>query len=231
MPESNQCSYLEQDLVLYLYDELPSSRRAAVDDHLSGCDRCRSEVGVYRQTLGAVDRARIPQVAASAAPPDWEAEWRALERSLGSARSGPSWSGFLSSPLLKAAVVLLVAGVSFTAGRQWDSGLSPLLLSRLSNGIGVPGPAADSLIVPQDSVTRMRLFSEQTHGYLDRSRMVLLEFANGREAATSSALREASSNLLRETKAARRVAGQMADPRIEGLLAQVEGILGQISQL
>ena len=77
----------------------------------------------------------------------------------------------------------------------------------------------------------MQYFSQLTHGYLNRSRFVLLELTNGHDAADTAGLRAASITLVGETRAAKRVAGQLADPRIKDLLIQVEGILTELSQL
>jgi hypothetical protein len=230
MAESKRCSFQQQDLVLFLYEELPAERRPELDRHLRECAHCRAELNDFRATLHAVDRARIPQESDRRLPADWDFEWLALRARLEAARGARPWPSTAS--LLKAAAVILLAGASFAAGRQWNS----LGSARDPFGPAGAGPnggtnGAGSLSVPEDPAARLQLFSEQTHGYLNRSRIVLLEVANGREDGDADSLRKASLTLLRETTAARRIAGQMADPRIEELLAQVEGLLKEISRL
>ena len=244
---SDGCSSFHQDLILFVYDDLPAEQKERLNAHLSACSRCLNQVSSIRSTLGAIDRAGIPQALAATAPVDWDAEWRRLRARLegmnarggaradampgaADAREGSDRSAF--SPLLKAAAVVLLAGASFVIGRNWES-LSPELGWL---GSGRPSdtrtlPSNDGLAVPLGVEARMQYFSELTHGYLNRSRFVLLELANGHDAGDAAALREASITLLGETRAAKRVAGQLADPHIKELMTRVEGILTELSQL
>ena len=253
MPDSassDGCSSLHQDLILFVYDDLPAEQMGRLDTHLSTCKRCLDQVTSIRSTLGAIDRAGIPQALAESTPVDWAAEWRRLRarlegfkaevggvvdigsmpRRAADARQGSTRP--VLSPLLKAAAVILLAGASFVIGRNWES-LSPALgwadSDRQNDTRALPSD--EGMVVPQDVEARMRYFSELTHGYLNRSRFVLLELANGHDAGDAAALREASITLLGETRAAKRVAGQLADPRIKDLMTRVEGILTELSQL
>jgi len=227
--QSMGCAFTRQDLLPYLYEDLPAGRRESLDGHLATCARCRAELASFRETLGAVSDARLPERVAAAMPADWPAVWASLRDRILSEAAAPV-AGRGISPLLKAAAVLLVAGASFAVGRQWDTLTSlggPVPVQPMTGRTVAP----DASQTPEDAAARLQLFSEQTHGYLNRSRLVLMEFANARETGDSRLVREASNNLLRETKAARRVAGQISDPRIEDLLAQVETLLGEIARL
>src|SRR6267142_559567 len=225
MPDSTSsdgCSSLHQDLILLVYDDLPAEQKEKLNAHLSACNRCLNQVASIRSTLGAIDRAGIPQALAVPTPVDWDAEWRRLRTRLEglNARGGPKVPEFHEvptvdalpavtgarggsnrsafSPLLKAAAVALLAGASFVIGRNWEF-LSPELgwsgSDRPSDTRALP--SNDSLAVPLGVEARMQYFSELTHGYLNRSRFVLLELANGHDAG---ALREASITLLGETR-------------------------------
>ena len=230
--ESPTCSSMDQDLVLYLYSELPFLRREALEEHLAACARCRAESASFRETLTAVSAARLSEAASRAVPADWTDQWESIRARIESEPAPGARRGFMASPMLKAAAVILVSGVSFVAGHQWNSLLSSSLMKVTPWSSAPPGPAMlDGVAIPEDAAARLQLFSKHTHGYLNRTRLVLLEFANAHEAGGSRSLREASNNLLRETKSARKIAGQLSDARIEELLAQVEGILSEISRL
>jgi len=46
------CAQIKEQLVDFLYDELPASLRAAFAEHLRGCPGCSAEVATYQRTLG-----------------------------------------------------------------------------------------------------------------------------------------------------------------------------------
>jgi anti-sigma factor RsiW len=46
------CAQIKEQLVDFLYDELPASLRAAFAEHLRGCPGCSAEVATYQKTLG-----------------------------------------------------------------------------------------------------------------------------------------------------------------------------------
>jgi hypothetical protein len=230
MMESTSCSGVGQDLLLYHYEDLPAGRNDSIHDHLAGCARCRAELASYRETLGAVDQAGLDEIVAASMPSDWTDHWKALKTRLEAESFQPARRSFMM-PMLKAAAVILVAGASFMAGRQWDS-----ISSLGSYGpLSIPGARgsaeSEQITAPANAEARLRLFSEHTHGYLNRSRLVLLEFANTHVGGGSRTLAAASTNLLRETTSARKVAGQLQDQRIEELLGQVESLLKEIARL
>ena len=226
MPGGNApCDAAQQDLVLLLYDELPAIRRKQVESHALACNHCRQEMLSFRTTLEAVDLARLDEIATIDSPGDWDALRAGLERS----RRGRLRE--MMVPALKAAAVILLAGAAFALGRAWeDLPLGPIV------GYGT-GRASASPVAPPASVadqgtaSHLQEFSQQTNGYLDRTRLVLLEFANADTPSDSGVLREASLNLLAESRRARKVADQIADPRIEEIMVRLEGILRDITRL
>ena len=215
----------EQDFVPYIYDDLEVDRRAALERHLSTCHACREEIGSLREALGAVDRSRLAEMADRAAAGLPQLSLPEAERR---SPSAARW--------LKAAAILILAGASFVAGQQWSRLASPPEQAA-SGESATPAPArppesgAGPAAVPEHAEERLADLAAQTKGYLRRSRFVLLEFANAGAVSSDQALRNASIDLLRENRAARRIAGEIADPRLDELLAQLETILREISRL
>jgi hypothetical protein len=126
---------------------------------------------------------------------------------------------------MKAAAAIAIAGASFLAGTRF-----PSLVRR-----DAPGPVRPAQGQPEsaplDAESQVRAFSERTGGYLNRSRLVLLEIANAETASQSGMLQEITRKLLRESREAHQVADQMADPRFEEIVARLEGILREASRL
>ena len=46
------CAQVKEQLLDFLYDELPAAARAAFAEHLEGCPACKAEVASYGKTLG-----------------------------------------------------------------------------------------------------------------------------------------------------------------------------------
>ncbi|HKY32067.1 MAG TPA: hypothetical protein VJV23_05980 [Candidatus Polarisedimenticolia bacterium] len=214
----DRCGTSEQDLVLLLYGELEETARRGVSSHAAACDACRDRLDALRAAFALVERSGFGQ----RRPEDLASQWAPLRARL-AAESRPSGRyGSLLPLLAKAAAVLVLAGASFWVGRVWDGGS---LMPGRHPGDAVSGEA------PLDGQARLLAFSERTNDYLDRSRLVLLELSNGELSTDSMALSQASRTLLRENPAARRVARQIADQRLQDLVEEIESILSQISRL
>jgi len=206
--------------VLYLYDELGFARRAPVAQHVLACGSCRGEIEKFRETLALIDRARLAETATVSAPGDWESLRSALTASR---RQVGVWR----TPLLRAAAVLLLAGATFVLGRYWD---------RVSTGDqtargyleGVTPDVSAVLLDPRERLTR---FVSENEGYLRKSHIVLLEFANGDAAQDAGSLSQVSRALLKDSRRAEQIAGQLADPRIQGLVARLNAALGTVAAL
>ncbi|HET6372894.1 MAG TPA: hypothetical protein VFG76_06285 [Candidatus Polarisedimenticolia bacterium] len=183
-------------------------------------------------TFETIDRSGLDSALARIRPP---LTWSTLRAELSSSRAqAPSPAlGDRSGPrFLKAAAVLLIAGAAFVLGRSWDA-LTPTGLQQSSVGVPPPslregGPDSGR---PEDAGWRLKTFSQETNGYLDRSRLVLLELSNSEAAEDSEALRTASRGLLRENPHARQVADKIDDPRIEELVKRLQGVLEEIARL
>jgi len=221
------CDALQEDLLLYLYDDLPPARRAEIVAHLEACDRCRQELESFRETLSAVDASGLLDAATHDAPGSWTALESRLELLADRPRRRlPVATRFL----LRAAAIVLVAALAFIAGRRWDT-LEPRLAGLFPGGLRPVEALAPPDRGRMEDQSALQVFSRRTNDYLDRSKLVLLEFANTEEALDSPALRQASRNLAQESKAAQRVAGEGADRRLEELVTELGHILLEISRL
>lgn len=223
------CQDHSEDLVLYLYDELAPPEREALDTHLAICGECREELRSSRDALQTIDTARLKNMATYRLPA-WDDVEDEIVTSLPPLPMPARPLHF--SALAKAASIVLLAGAAFLAGRQWDS-IGAIVTTGTSSRESTPAnPLAGADVAPLPAAAspgdRMRAFSEQTHGYFQRSRLVLLEFANADQTADTT-MRAASRNLLREAPTARRVAGQIHDERIEDLVAALEQVLTRIA--
>ena len=228
---SASCDSMEQELILFLYDEVSSDRRTEVEGHLRTCAGCTEDLASFRSVLDTIDRANLGQMATREGAGDWPS-LRAMILSTGVPSHRPS-----VSPLLKAAAIVVLAGATFVLGRNWDSIAPDSLRDAFNLASASTAMVSPEGRTPQGSPEehntgwRLRVFSEETNGYLDRTRLVLLEVANTGGTPMPGPIREASRNLLRENPHARQVAGRIEDPRIEELVGQLEGILREIAQL
>lgn len=223
------CQDHAENLVLYLYDELAQPERAATEAHLGVCGECREELRSSRDALQTIDAARLKEMTTYQLPA-WDDVEDEIITSLPPLPVPARPQHF--SALAKAASIVLLAGAAFLAGRQWDS-IGAIVTTGPSSRESTPanplaGADAAPLPVAASPGDRMRAFSERTHGYFQRSRLVLLEFANA-DQITDTTMRAASRNLLREAPTARRVAGQIHDERIEDLVTALEQVLTRIA--
>jgi hypothetical protein len=213
--ERNQasCGRQESDLLLLLYGDLDDAARRELEAHARTCASCASSLLSLKSVLDTVGSAHLKQRATVEFP----GSWTSLRASLllaSPSRGHAWWKG-----AARAAAILLLAGASFAVGRlthPWQPSQAP---------------AERDAGARLDSAGRLALFSQRTNDYLDRSRMVLLELANGDVQPGRLSLSQASTTLLQENPEARRVAREVADRRLQELVAELETILGQIVQL
>ena len=147
----------DDDLILHYYGEMPAAEESRASSHLAACAACQRDYMALQRVMALVDSAP----AADAAPGFERLAWARLEPALASSRRS-TWSWFVWSPatLALAAGVLLLIGVSFTAGR----------LTRTT----APAGAA-----PQSAATvRERILLVDLGDHLDRSQMVLVELVS-----------------------------------------------------
>lgn len=228
---SGGCRFAGDEIILHVYEEDSPAELARMQDHLTACIPCREEVSSLRATLDLIGQAEIG--IGTATEPD--GEWPRLRERI--AASGPVRAiSPTARVLLKAAGITVLVGASFVSGRLWQS----------PSGPGTPGqsPASEGnnrdWTTAQDSLPALsaeaksallQKFSRETHGYLKRSRMVLLAFSNAAPEDASSGLTQASAALLREASRARRLAGECRDPRLQELMVQLEQVLNEIARV
>jgi len=71
------CKTNRNDLILYLYDELPLQKRLKMERHLEECDNCRAYLESTQTSLTLLEREqnKIPTL-------DWEKNWRGIQEGL-----------------------------------------------------------------------------------------------------------------------------------------------------
>src|SRR5579859_5614291 len=118
MEKNMNCSELDENLALYLYDELPGEQRQNIETHLAECAQCRTRLDGIRRLHGVLGERPSPEPS-----PELLVQCRAaLEEALDQELSGVSWKSLLnqwSSTLgsisrfpIAAALTLVVLGFS-----------------------------------------------------------------------------------------------------------------------
>jgi anti-sigma-K factor RskA len=137
----------------YANATLEGAERAAVEEHLRTCERCRNEVEflrALRESVKAVDR--------EAWTPG-EFGWKRLQRDIHAMRRGPStwWRPALAAA---AAVVIVVQAALLVNFRHGEPAITPL---------GGPKPAGSVIQVqfqPRATEAQIRALLQQVHGTL-----------------------------------------------------------------
>ena len=124
-PASQPCRDLEEDLVLYYYDELSESDRRSCETHLKDCEYCRASLAAMSKLL--------PIITAHDEPPPafWNDYSRELRQKLDLAAERKSWWRRIANlfapipiPALATGAVLLLA-LTLTLGKGlWQSSTS-----------------------------------------------------------------------------------------------------------
>jgi anti-sigma factor RsiW len=116
------CTQWEEDLVLHYYGELRGSERAAVEDHMRGCEPCR----FYLKELESI----LPLTVKPDEPPQafWDNYSRELRRKLTEVRERKSWWQSLASFLqpwaipVSATAAVAILALTLTLGKGfWGS--------------------------------------------------------------------------------------------------------------
>lgn len=198
----------EDQLVLYHYaEDAPKSRRAT-EEHLAGCEACRSSYAALRKVLAAVESLPVPE------PPEaYGAEvWDRLRPRL-PAPSPPWWEVWLPPRrwALAGAMAALLVG-AFLAGRYWQHSESPSLA-------GLPAQA------------RERILLVAVGDHLDRSQMLLieLEHADGKGPVDIAPEKRRAEDLVASNRLYRLAAARAGDAALENVLDELERTLLQIA--
>ena len=154
--------YSEDDLILYYYGE--GKRRAAVEQHLDGCETCAASYRAIADTLQLVAAPDVPERGDSYPLEVWQRIRARLPE-----QDAPWWTlRFAWTPQTLAAAAVVLMAVAFLAGRLWPaSGPASQPTLGVAERTGSPAPDADG---------RIRLAAIGDH--LERSERVLLDLMN-----------------------------------------------------
>jgi hypothetical protein len=199
----------EQDLVLHYYGELAATDDRAITAHLTECAGCRHEFTRLQRVLGAIDEAAI----APELPDGFERTvWARLEPGLRRDKRG--WLSWLApAPLALAAMVLLLVGAAFFAGRMSSPAVTP----------------STTAANPAEQV-RERILLVDLGEHLDRSQMVLVELVSGDQqgGVDVSGDRARAEQLLAANRLYRQTAAATGDATVGELLDELERVLVEI---
>lgn len=129
------CTELDENLSLYLYDELPAEQRQACETHLAACAHCRARLEETRRLHGVLGKRPSPEPS-----PELLVHCRAsLEEALDRELSGVSWkslfnqwsSAFGSMSHLPIAAALTLVVLGFSMGwtlRTRPAGVRPAMI-------------------------------------------------------------------------------------------------------
>jgi hypothetical protein len=206
MSHFNETNHIHEDhLVLFYYGE--SAEAQAVENHLSGCESCRSQFRALQLVLNTVDSVSIPE-----RPADYgQAIWKQIEPRLAVGRRKPIRLWWIWAPAMAA---LLVG--AFLAGSLWQRA-------------GGPGVASNQQI-------RERILLVAVGDHLERSQMVLAELDNapdgpagGKAKLDISDERRMAEDLLDDNRLYRQTARTTGDNSMASVLDDLERVLLEIA--
>ncbi|HZE88513.1 MAG TPA: zf-HC2 domain-containing protein [Verrucomicrobiae bacterium] len=254
------CPERRDDIVSYIFDEMGPGAAEAFAAHLASCTECREEVDSLRETLFLVAEATPPAGAlagwsAADGPaggsgrdgsswPEgsaWEDEWTQLRRRL--LASGAFDAEEAPVPgrrrariwLVWAASVAIVGSLAFSVGlwrgveisaRRVAPGGPGGELAREGGGLSsISGASVGNYFDNLDD------FSRDTHNFLRRTRMVLMEFSNLGADTDPTFFRQSSRDLLEEVTRYQEVARRVQSRKLADLLDQIASVLTTISRV
>jgi hypothetical protein len=198
-------SHIDKDqLVLFYYGE--SAEAEAVENHLSCCESCRSELRALQLVLNTVDSVSVPE-----RPADYgHAIWKRLEPRLAVRRRPSIRLWWIWAPALAA---LLVG--AFLAGSLWQRAGGPGIAKNQSN-----------------QQIRERILLVAVGDHLERSQMVLAELDNapdGKGKLDISGERRMAEELLNDNRLYRQTARTTGDNSMASVLDDLERVLLEIA--
>jgi hypothetical protein len=233
------CPERRDEIVDYLFQELGPGALEAFEAHLASCNGCSQEVTSLGGTLLTIqdssDGAADSSNPMNGAGRSWDEEWTLLRRRLLFSDVIPSPES-ASNPnprtrwwLARAAGLLLTLGIAFSAGYQWrgDAVDQPSAGTTGQGEIAPPitGASAGNYFDNLDD------FDRDTHNFLRRTRMILMEFTNLGTDSDPTFFRKAAGDLLTEVAGYRAIADRMKNGKMSDLLASVSGILSAIASV
>ncbi len=201
----------------YIFEELDREARTSLESHLDVCEKCRSRVLELRGLWHSLPEARRHSLPSEVSGQVWDSilEKISVQAEADLPRRGPGWA----TPLRWAATAAAI-GAGFMLGRHWDDARTQIYLL-----LGHQ-PAID-----EGYFTGLDSFENASDDYLERSRLLLLELQLSEaalEELKSPWLSSHSRALLGEVPRLRRVARRLDNPQLEGLLGELEDVLGRI---
>ena len=194
----------EDQLVLFYYGE--SAEVETIENHLSGCESCRSEFRALQLVLNTVDSVSVPE-----RPADYgHAMWKRIEPRLAVRRRPPVRLWWIWTP----AVAALLLG-AFLAGSLWQRA-------------GAPGIAKNQ----SSQQIRERILLVAVGDHLERSQMVLAELDNapdGKGKLDISGERQMAEDLLDDNRLYRQTARTTGDNSMASVLDDLERVLLEIA--
>jgi hypothetical protein len=158
----------EEELVLHYYGDTPNS--VAIEEHLQACAECRANLESLNQLLETVDRAIVPERAASYADEVWRELIPELVKESRRERSSifarllnlqfPRWA-------IASGLALLLFG-AFVAGTFFPSRQD------------APKIAAVQTAEPISEQARQRILFREIGDHLERSQLALIELINSK---------------------------------------------------
>ena len=206
----------EEDLILHYYGEATELAEPELSAHLAACGACRAALARLQRVLSAVDE---HAVAPAALPEGFERTvWARLEPNL--RRTRPSWYSLFTlapAPLALAAMVILLVGAAFFAGR----------VTRPST----TEPASASRSPAQ---IRERILLMDLGDHLERSQMVLIELLSAPEEGDARSVniaveRARAEQLVTANRLYRQTAADTGDAGVRELLDELERVLVDVA--
>jgi hypothetical protein len=201
----NHINHIHKDqLVLFYYGE--SADTQAIENHLSGCDACRSELRALQLVLNSVDSVSVPE-----RPADYgQAIWNRIEPRLAVRRRPLIRLWWIWAPAM--AALLLGA---FLVGRLWQRDDAPKVAMNQN-----------------DQQIRERILLVAVGDHLEHSQMVLAELDNapdGKGKLDISGERRMAEDLLDDNRLYRQTARTTGDNSMASVLDDLERVLLEIA--
>ncbi len=174
------CKDLEENLSLYVYDELATSERRACDVHLASCAGCRAALEKTHRLHQLLDQRPPLELSPALLAECRQALDEALDRETGAAGWPALLRGWISalypSPSYRAAGVLAVLVFGFSLGwtvRPRAAGIRPISSGIASSSL--VGPDLDSMRISGISRVAEDPQTGEVHITLNAERRVILE--------------------------------------------------------
>ena len=198
----------EEQLVLYYYGE----NAEGAEEHLGGCEQCRSAYHTLQRVLNSVDSLPVPERAENYEAQVWSAIEKQLPRKSRLATTfSAGWFDWRRLALAGSMAALLV--VAFVAG-------------------GGGKKSKTQVVAIADTGVRERVLLVAVGNHLERSQTILVEIANA--SAKHGKLdisyeQRAAEDLLEENRLYRQTAATTGDVSTASLLEDLERVLLEIA--